>query len=75
MRVVVREGQPYVFGRVDVRGAGGLPETELREALRVAPGVRYQSAALADGLDQIERRFRRAGFLEARASRSDEGRP
>ena len=66
--VVVREGQPYVVGRVGFQGAGGLPETEMREALRVVPGMRYQRAALADGLDQIERRFRRAGFLEARAS-------
>ena len=66
--VVVREGQPYVVGQVDVQGGGGLPETEVREALRVAPGMRYQSAALADGLDQVEVRFRRAGFLEARAS-------
>ena len=68
VRVVVREGQPYVVGRVDFQGAAGLPETEVREALRVAPGMRYQSAALADGVDQIERRFRRAGFLEARAT-------
>ena len=55
-------------GRVDFQGGGGLPEAEVREALRVAPGMRYQSAALADGLDQVERRFRRAGFLEARAA-------
>ena len=66
--VVVREGQPYVVGRVDLQGAGGLPEAEVRKALGVVPGVPYQRAQLADGLDQVERRFRRAGFLEARVS-------
>ena len=35
VRVVVREGQPYVVGRVDLRGGGGLPETEVRDALQI----------------------------------------
>jgi outer membrane protein assembly factor BamA len=68
VQVVVREGQPYLVGRVDIEGAVGLPESEVRETLRVVTGMRYQPAILADGVDQIERRFRQAGFLEARAA-------
>jgi outer membrane protein assembly factor BamA len=68
VRVVAREGQPYVVGRVDFQGADALPETEVREALRIVSGMRYQTAAVANGVDQVERRFRRAGFLEARAA-------
>ena len=40
VRVVVREGEPYVVGRVDLQGAGGLPETELRKV----PGSRARHA-------------------------------
>ena len=65
--VVVREGRPHLVGRVDVHGANGLPEAEVRKALGVVTGIRYQPATLADGITQIERRFRQAGFLEARA--------
>jgi outer membrane protein assembly factor BamA len=66
--VAVREGEPYTVGQVALRGAGGLPEAEVRAALGVAPGGAYRPSALADGVDQIERRFRQAGFLEARVA-------
>ena len=66
---MVREGQPYVVGRVDFQGADGLPgDGGARRPAGRARACAIKAAALADGLDQIERRFRRAGFLEARAA-------
>ena len=65
VRVVIREGEPWVIGRVTLGGAEVLADEPVKDA-GLQPGGLYDSRLVADRVARLERRFADAGFLQAR---------
>jgi outer membrane protein assembly complex protein YaeT len=68
VRVVIREGEPWIIGRVALEGTAVLAGTEGPETIDFRSGMRYQARIVAAAAEKLERRFRQAGFLEAQVS-------
>lgn len=64
----VAAGLPARVGRVQLTGVERVDGELVRKALGLRPGRRYRSAALRDGVEAIEARYRARGFLAARVT-------
>jgi outer membrane protein assembly factor BamA len=64
--IEVVEGAPYSIGEIGLSGVP-LPEQEAREALAISTGERYRPAGVAEGVNRLEARLRRAAYREASA--------
>ncbi len=68
VRVVIREGDPWLVGRVTIEGAAGAGLEGSGDRLGIAVDSRYTPKTIADGVATLEQRLRDAGFLGARVS-------
>lgn len=64
--VRIQEGDSYKLGAVRIEG-GPLEAAELLRAADLKTGDLYDGAAVQAGLERIEKRLRREGYLRARA--------
>jgi outer membrane protein assembly complex protein YaeT len=67
VRLVVTEGVPTVVGNVTIQGNVEVAEEKLRELLRLVEQRPYYRPRLDADRDEIERRYRNAGFRDVRA--------
>ena len=67
VQVVIREGEPWIIGRVALEGAEVLSGSGA-ETIDFRSGMRYQARVVAAAAEKLERHFRQAGFLEAQVA-------
>jgi translocation and assembly module TamA len=67
-QVVRRSGRREPLAEVRFEGDTGLPDVELRRAIRAQPGKRVASWSLQDDAERLRETLRLADFLEAEAS-------
>ncbi len=61
---------PCRLTAVRFEGTPGLPEAELRKAIRIGPGDRCDRVALEAAVERLRQRYRAAGRLEATVSQA-----
>ena len=61
----IAKGAPYRVSSVEILGANSLPEAELRQMVRIAPGDLFVNARLEEGVAALTRFYRLRGFAEA----------
>jgi len=65
VQVVIREGEPWIVGRVALEGTEVLSGSGGAETIDFRSGMRYQARVVAAAAEKLERHLRQAGFLEA----------
>jgi outer membrane protein insertion porin family len=68
VEVFVREGEPYLIGRVEVRGAKVFAAAEIEAQMGLKPGVRYTAAGLLADRRAVERFYGRHGYLTTKVA-------
>ncbi len=67
VQVVIREGEPWIVGRVALEGTEVLSGSGA-ETIDFRSGMRYQARVVAAAAEKLERHFRQAGFLDAQVA-------
>jgi outer membrane protein insertion porin family len=65
--IKVSEGSAYSIGRVELTGLPELPKDDTSDAAALVSGDRYRPASVAESINRLETRLRRAAYRQASA--------
>ncbi len=68
--ITIREGKPYTFGPITILGSTAVPAETIREAIADLITQPYSEARVRLIEERIAYEFQKAGYYEARVSRS-----